>query len=474
MSMLLAMGLIAASGTDWGAKLRRDATRFRLVVLDSHPGPVDPQNPSFRATLDKAHAQAMRRVARTRSYAGYSWALRELTATFDDGHLGIAPAPKPAGSSSPSLRWPGFATKYSAGRHRVTMSEVPAVPKGAVLVGCDGQDADMLAAERVGRFAGRWMLSATRANHGVYLFLPPDNPWLGTIARCTFDVGGVRRTAKLTWRTIDTAKREAMVDAAWRRHQAPIALEELTDGSYWIGMGSFDGDPASADGKTLTALNQSIAAQAAKLRRAPRVVFDLRGNNGGSSIWSRQAAEAIWGAAAVAARNPSSERVDWRVSEANLAMVVAYGKMFEGQRATNPAPYEWTVMARGGLERARAEGRALWAEPSEAAEPMSLGSTHAVPAKTFVLTDGGCGSACLDAVDVFTAMGAVQIGRETSADTLYMETRDEETPDGARIWLPMKVYRGRARGSNVPATPKHEWKGAIDDTAGIRRWLTRL
>ena len=91
-----------------------------------------------------------------------------------------------------------------------------------------------------------------------------------------------------------------------------------------------------------------------------------------------------------------------------------------------------------------------------------------------MLTDEDCASACLDAVDVLTAMGATQVGRETSADTLYMEIRDEETPDGARIRVPMKVYRGRPRGSGVPAVPKHEWTGDMGDTAGIRRWIAGL
>jgi len=29
--------------------------------------------------------------------------------------------------------------------------------------------------------------------------------------------------------------------------------------------------------------------------------------------------------------------------------------------------------------------------------------------------------------------------------------------------VPMKVYRGRARGSNAPAAPTHVWTGALSD-----------
>jgi hypothetical protein len=474
MPLLLAMTLIGAGEVDWGAKLRRDADRFREVVLDSHPGPVDPRNPEFRATLAGAHARALRRARNTRSHPAYAWALRELTAAFDDGHLGIEPGPRPAQDPPPDLRWPGFATTYEAGRHRVVMSDEPGAPAGAALVACDGKSADAIAAARVGRFTGRWGLKATRAAHGVYLFLPPDNPWLRQIARCTFEVDGSRRTIPLKWRPVDQGRREAAIDAAWTRYRAPIALERVADGSFWIGMGSFDGDPGSEAGGALTALNAEIAARAGEIRRAPRVVFDLRGNSGGSSSWADRALDAIWGAGAVAAGSRTSKGVDWRVSDANIAQIKAYRALFAPQRATDPFPYEFVTRVAVGMEQARARGAPLWSEPPETDPEPENGSVHAVSARAFVLTDSGCASACLDAVDVLIAMGATHVGRETSADTFYMEVREETTADGARIRLPMKVYRGRPRGSNAPATPKHEWTGAMGDTAGIRRWITSL
>lgn len=474
MSVLMAMALAGGADADWGARLARDADRFQAVVLDSHPGPVDPENPGFKAKLEAAHARATERARTATSHAHYTWALNELTAAFEDGHLGInvpdAPGPR-------AYRWAGFMTRIAGGRHVVSVSDEPVIPVGATLIACDGRDADALAAERVGRFFGGWSLRSSRERMGGVLFMPSDNPWNAPLARCAFDVAGARREVALTWRPVDTERVGKLADAAFKgrmRHRSPVSLERLADGSFWVNMGSFESDPQAEAGRALTALNAEIGRRAGELRRAPRVVFDLRGNNGGSSSWINQAAGAIWGEGALKGRVHQSEGIDWRVSDANVAAVREYHRMFESKRETDPALYKSIGDLADGLARARSRGAVLWREPDGLFPEPEGGPVHAVGARAFVLTDEDCASACLDAVDVLTAMGATQVGRETSADTLYMEVRYEKTPDGARIWVPMKVYRGRPRGSNVPAVPKHEWTGEMGDTAGIRRWVASL
>lgn len=133
------------------------------------------------------------------------------------------------------------------------------------------------------------------------------------------------------------------------------------------------------------------------------------------------------------------------------------------------------------MTEAQARGEALWreslfdpqgeeatAEPEVPSEPLMRG-------RAYVLTDFGCASACLDAVDILTAAGAVVIGQETSGDTVYMETRSEPLPSGrVRAYLPMKVYRGRPRGNNETVVPAHAWTGEMSDTAGLEAWVMQL
>lgn len=462
-----------AAHVDWGARLRADADAFRAAVLDSHPGPVDPENPAFPALLRRAHARALERARTATSFPAYAAALDELTATFDDGHLGITADPQAEARYAWSYQWPGFVTTLRDGKHVVAIASAGMPPVGATRVGCDGQTADQLAADRIGRFVGRWMLRSRREAQGGLLFLPPDNPWLTPLRACRFDVAGRVRKVRLRWCPLDAKRRAAMLATLGLRHHSPVSLEQLPDQSFWINMGSFESDPSTPDGANLTRLNAAIADQAAALRVAPRVVFDLRGNNGGSSAWVSRAATLIWGSGPIDRLNNPAERAAWRVSDANIAQIERYRTTFAAQRATDPAPYDWAVRTAAGLTAARARGDRLWIEP--AGEPvLAATDAHPVTARVFVLTDRGCGSACLDAVDVLTGLGAVQVGQETSADTLYMEVRQQVLADGAVIWVPMKAYRGRRRGSNVPAVPRHVWRGAMDDTAGLRAWIAAL
>lgn len=72
-------------------------------------------------------------------------------------------------------------------------------------------------------------------------------------------------------------------------------------------------------------------------------------------------------------------------------------------------------------------------------------------------------------------MGAVQVGRETSADTVYMEIRQASLPSGlAEVAVPMKVYRGRARGNNEPQRPQYVIEGDMSDDAALLASIRRL
>lgn len=56
-----------------------------------------------------------------------------------------------------------------------------------------------------------------------------------------------------------------------------------------------------------------------------------------------------------------------------------------------------------------------------------------------------------------------------------MDVRTIALPGGfARAVVPMKVYRHRPRGSNMPAVPLHRYTGDMRDTAALERWIATL
>jgi hypothetical protein len=92
-----------------------------------------------------------------------------------------------------------------------------------------------------------------------------------------------------------------------------------------------------------------------------------------------------------------------------------------------------------------------------------------------VITDPICMSACLDAVDLWIRLGAIPIGQETGADTVYMETRQVRMPSGlGSLTLPMKMFAGRPRGSNQPVSPRYRFSGNIMDTQAVEDWVVAL
>lgn len=461
---------------DWGAALAQDAQAFHDVIVDSHPGPVDPENPGFTAHLEAGLALALDRARTADSYETWYFALQDYAASFNDGHLALKDW---AGMGHVwTAHWPGFLTGLRTGpdgeRHEVVFSRDPAAPpEGAVLVGCDGRPAGALAAEVIGRGAGRWSLPSRRAIYAATLFVDQHNPWVRRAEQCEFRVGTETRPYRLTWRELpDAVRDEGFAAARSPRFTAPIELRPWS-GGQWIGLGGFNGDPASADGVALTALQAAVEARADEIREAPAVVFDLRGNGGGSSAWINALATTLWGEAEVTARSPEAEAVDWRTSEKNLATIEEY-KVLMG---SNPEVLAWLTTVADGLRAARAEGRPLWrnAEAAEETPAAPPAGPSPMKARTWVLTDSGCASACLDAVDLLKALGATQVGQETSGDTAYMEVRDEPLPGGRVVArVPMKVYRGRPRGDNETHVPVHAWTGALADTAGIEAWLAGL
>lgn len=486
-----ALGLLAAGAahaqapavaapSDWGQALREDAQAFHDIIADSHPGPVDAGNPGFNALLEAGLRTARDRAETADGYADWYFALQEYSSSFDDGHLGLTNY-QPMGHVWTS-QWPGFLTGLRAtgegDRQEVVFNRDPAAPPvGAVLTSCDDRPAEAVAEEMAGRAAGRWSLRSRRMSYAATVFIDQTNPWVRRPERCVFNVDGVDRTYDLVWRDLPAAVRtEGFAAANTPRFTTDIGLREW-DGGLWVDLGGFDGNPRGADGVRLTPLQAELEARVDEIRAAPIVVFDLRGNNGGSSAWINAMAETLWGKPWVQARKRESTAVDWRASAANIEMLEGYRAQF----ASDPAIAAWLDGAVAGMSAARAAGRPLWTESDEAeAAPPAPGSASAAPVnpmrgRVYVFTDYGCASACLDAVDVLKAVGAVQIGQETSADTVYMEVRDAVLPSGrAEVRVPVKVYRGRARGNNETAKPDYLWTGALSDTDGIEAWIAGL
>lgn len=473
---LLPLTAIAASPaiTDWGATLRKDAQAMHDDLAANHPGPVDPLNPAFAVANDRGLALALDRAKRTHDFGGYFYAMRAYAASFDDGHLAYyVPA-----EDQPKLAWdwPGFLTAFdhNDAQRVVTRADDAPVPMGAKLVSCDGKSADAIAADNVGSLVGRWTLRAQRVSRGGMLFLDHGNPWIARPSRCVFDADGRSIAVTLAWRPIDSDSVEKRLQATYRRAHEPIGLRTWPDGTVWITLSDFDGKPGGPAAKALEPLIARLRAERDAFVAAPRIVLDLRGNNGGSSDWSRQIAEAIWGEAAVAATD-KEDIVDWRASAANIASIREFADELRKTPGSSGRMLQWADAIVAGMSKAVKDGKPYWRAPPDVETKTAHPSLPAPRARVFMVTDSGCGSACLDAADLWLELGATHVGAETSADTLYMDIRRTTLPSGiGHLNAAMKVYRGRTRGNNVPLLPKYPYDGDLVDTVALERWIASL
>lgn len=479
-TMLVAV-LLGTSATvvppiDWPDVLQKDLDAADAAMRGSHPGAVDLRNPGFGAQLDEALALARSRKDRVSSYQGYWWAMKGYAASFNDGHVSLNALP---GAPVLPAQWPGFLTGFDGDAQVVmTVGGGPGHPPlGARLLSCDGIDAQTLAARRVGDFSGRWNLQASRIQGGGEVLLEQGNPFVPRLRSCIFRVNGREQAHSLRWTPIDPAARKERLADTRRSFRPANGWHIMPDGGYWITTSSFNADPTEQNFKELTALLEQLAPKAEALQRAPSVVLDVRGNSGGASQWSIELARLIWGRAAVDGLSDPSW-VEWRTSEANIAQLRSFLQKLVRASDASPELRRMLESVTTGMAQARGRGEAVWREPSDTRADTASTAGPAAPlrkGRVVVVADASCGSACLDALDLWKRLGAMQVGVETSADSLYMDVRPERLPSGlARISVPMKVFRGRVRGSNEPHVPDRRFDGDMRDTRALEAWLLAL
>lgn len=462
---------------DWKQQLRGDGKELYDAITRVHPGIYDERNPEFVSRMDAALAVLNQRSDSATDFWSYYWAMSEFVASFNDGHLSYSYDDK-----LPAIKqrfWPGFLTAERLGKQvvlsRADDATLPAT--GDVLVSCDGTDAATLLNDRVGRFYGRWSLQSQRFRQSYRLFLKTSNPYISDLKSCVFEGSGGQKTVTLNWREISEADAQQRVQALTSPYRGQFEYA-YSGNMLRIALRDFDPTPGKETAKTIDQYVEKLAADQARLQTTDAIVLDLRGNGGGSSHYSRLLARAIWGEQAVAYQPSKKAYVEWRPSEEKIKIMDKY-MMFAGLMGYDKETVTYWKAVLQGLKDARAQGLKLWREPAVLRGEDGAPSSYVAPApykgKVYVLTDQTCASACLDAVDLWKALGGIQVGRETSGDTVYMDISEISMSSyPAKAYLPTKVYRDRPRGNNEPHTPSKVFEGDISDTAAVMAWIRGL
>lgn len=461
----------------WRAAAETDLEALRMYIREDTPVAVDTENPRMQRWFERGYREARRRMRRVTDQSSYFYALAAYTNGFQDPHLNLQPVTPIA-----TARWPGFIT-MARGDDTVVASnygaEDPAPENGARLVSCDGKSPARLRERTVFPFTLNPQIARDRRTAHTRLFLDRGNIFAPSPRSCVFEFEGARSTFALTWRDIPG-------DDFWTRYNlattgpgASFGVSTPEEGVTWIGVPSFGNDA----GEQLRALVNDVAANAASIRAGRAVIIDTRGNGGGNSEWGVELARAVWGddvISAIPESNPGGA-TDWRVSQRNLDYINGFAPELIAQFGENSEVAMWARAIQTGFSETLARGEPIWRQrdPGELGPvPQGGGYTQRrpqgpspIPARVYILSNGSCASACLDFADVVMHIPGTQlIGMDTSGDGLLMEIRDQVLPSGlARVNLPLKIYRGRARGALEAYDADIAYDGVWDDLS-VRNW----
>ncbi|HYG29644.1 MAG TPA: S41 family peptidase [Allosphingosinicella sp.] len=441
----------AQPAEDWRALAVQDVRAAYDIFAANHPGMHDPTNRGFPVQLGWARDRALAVAERAASQSGYAEALGTFSSGLGDGHAQVMMVQPPAGAQV-DREWPGFTVAWRGSALFVHAADPAApAPAGAAIVACNGRPIrDYLRRRLLTRNfrpaeAGQWWFWSTRA------FVSTPTTAEGRPERCAFRVqGGRAREAALSWRPAPTDL-DARLAAASDGERTPIGLGEPRPGLFLIGMPDFNPDEAGA--QAWRRLYDELTRRRAELARARAIVIDLRHNNGGSSLWSRDAARILWGREAVdrrMARHFREVAIWWRASRGNTEYMEDLIRRLEAMGRTSQAD-----ASRGsalGMRAALDRGETFYVQPID--DDESADAPGALPATdlrtpVYVIVPGRCASACNDALDVFTRFSNVRlIGAPGSGDSTYMEARATELPSGrGRIVIPNKIWMNRPRAS---------------------------
>jgi Peptidase family S41 len=468
----------ADGSPNWPARTLADLAAVREQLWANTPIPFDAENAHLRDWAMTGFVEAQERAGQVKDRAGLFYTVAAYINGFGDPHvqLGLTGDPLPP-------RWPGFIVSRAGDVAQVVYrdpADAGAPPLGAKIVACDGKPLPQLLDERVYPFRLNPRLAADRRIAMTRFFLDRGNPFAPAPAQCRVEHEGTVRDVTLAWRNAPPT------DAPWWGlyrdagigPKAEWGVSEPAPGVTWIGVPTFSSDDESFP--KLDALIKAVEAKGAAMRQGRAIVIDTRGNGGGNSSWADKLAAAIF-TDEVLARHKAPDReqaVDWRASQANAAywqdwsdqMAKEFGQFslnrfgalaiaWQTRRTASGNPPMWRLGScnpgrSGGITKLRPRGQSPF------------------PARVYFLSNGSCGSSCLNFADtVLMVPGVTVLGSATSADGAYMEVRSEKLPSGeTTITFPQKVERGAARAPGEAYEADIAYDGLWSDEA-VRKWV---
>ena len=470
-ALLIALAL-TQEPAEWKKMYLRDLDSLRAAIAANHPGAIDTANPGFALVLDRAYREGRILATQVKDVGSFNLALTRFINQFEDEHLQIGFA-----SSVDSLREAGVYVSYRAGEFYVVEADsarypIARVMKDSRVRDCDGVAAKDVFRERVLWWRGRAKIEADWYRYAPYFFLDYGAPAPKAPAKCMFVHEGMTMSVPLQWRTIARQQVNATFQRLYPVRARSISTQRIDEQKLWFSVPTFsiNAEP------NLTIVRTAFDSLRAFVRdgKWDLIVFDLRGNSGGSSTWGDSIARIVfgdqWGRQA-AAYLSDGVYTEWRLSEDNIKSVRGIQAQIEkrdGVESQSARNFKTMV---DSMEAAWKRGVKYYSTQRARTGVLPPESTP-VPGRVVVITTPSCFSACLDFLDRMRLHKAVvQVGQTTGVDTNYMENWGGPISSRTRWGHPLKVYRNRRRANNEAYPPHVQYEDSLEDDAALRFWI---
>jgi hypothetical protein len=458
-----------AGDEKWGGLALQDLDFLRKQILSLHPLASDPADAAFKQRVEAAYTKALEQARFAKNYTAYIYSLNSFLYTLDDETIQLLPKNPPE-----FLDWVGFLLDYQNGKPvvRSVDADIPGVETRVVngwpLLNCETIAYEDYVKQRLeGLETGSLGDQAKLIRNNAKIFIDYRNPQNNRPSVCEFATSDGKRRVRLTWRPMSEAIKNRLKDdlaAIARVPQKPdVRVRYLANGAVWIHLSSLDGFVAK---EALNSVVEELRKENRSIRRAPFVVIDVRGNQGGQTFWAQAIAQQLCSKDQVAAQAPQALRyratreVQNTLEQAATKIGGAFGM-------------HYTKIAQN-IAQAIEKGDAFASITVQKSVPPSAAKARSDRAGlVFMLTDAGCINACLEARDLFLNLGALQIGEITSPSPTLTETLFEaQLPSGnGLVRLPLAAKQ-------VPPAPQAPlnatWTGRMDDDAAIVPWISDL
>lgn len=442
------------------ALARRELQAIHELLLQAHPGAIDEDNPAYRVRIETGYQQALARVTEVQDNRDAGSLARWYVLGFNDIHLSLS-TDVPWGDDTITNGWHAARDASGIARVHATLPDwaVELPPLGAQWLHCDGLGAQEIFATEVQPYIGRQPAAVVDWETARFLSVPAMSSHRKSA--CTFRLAdGSERRFVQHYQAVGELRLAALLDA----DPYPLGPAErvndmamLPDGTVWVKAGQFMLDQ---EGETqLAALERRLEAA----RNTPRIVFDARGNSGGSSdVGDRIFQAATGGLVTDDTGLPPLPRPHalWRVSEANIKAlehrIAMLSQALGEDHEVTRSEHDRREALRAALERKESWWVQQGDEPVPSREEAQR--RHArlreFEGQVVLLTDGVCVSACLDFADRVRAVpGSLHLGETTDFDSVYIDLGFLKLPSGNFLRLPLKVWRNRVRADSQPWIP---------------------